>query len=96
MNYNNRSNKNHKMTKKICLFTCCDVNIARRGMAHNPCVFTLGKAQYRAVFMAYMLDTEPPGQKIPSPSDHPTRERSLQSTSSSIRTNTGATSYVYL
>lgn len=37
-----------------------------------------------------------PGQKTPSPELQPTRARSFFSTSSSMRTNTGAISYVYL
>lgn len=37
-----------------------------------------------------------PGQKTPSPEVQPTRARSLPSTSSSMSTNTGAISYVYL
>lgn len=37
-----------------------------------------------------------PGQKTPSPEFQPTRARSFLSTSSSMRTNTGAISYVYL
>lgn len=37
-----------------------------------------------------------PGQKTPSPEFQPTRARSFFSTSSSMSTNTGAISYVYL
>lgn len=62
------------------------------GMPLIPFVLTSGYLKYLAMLSAYMLEMEPPGQNMASPSSNPILPSILSMTTLSIRENTGDTS----
>lgn len=77
------------------LFTFSEVNAQMSGIPLMPFFLTSGNLKYLAMLRAYMLEMEPPGQNMASPSSNPIFPSILSMTTRSIREKTGETSYVY-